>query len=289
MVMIREPVVAGRFYPGSPEECEAAVARYGQCREADASLPMPCRGGIVPHAGWMCSGAVAGRVFAVLAQTATPRTVVLFGTMHRVHGRTGLLFAAGQWETPLGRVDVDERLAERVLGLTNHIVEDAAAHEDEHSLEVQVPFIQRLLPDCRILPILVPPVKEAPAIGDAVGRTLAEYAYEALVIGSTDLTHYGSSYRFTPKGTGAAALAWAKDVNDRRVIDLMTTMNADAMIEEVARNRNACGAGAIAATIAAVKRLGATRGILLEHTTSHEVLGERGFGDAVGYAGVLYA
>jgi AmmeMemoRadiSam system protein B len=287
--MIREPVIAGRFYPLAASECEAEANDCCRLLESDIEgLTTPTYGGIVPHAGWVCSGRVAGRVLAALHRTAAPRTIVLFGTMHHVRGRVGVLFPTGQWKTPLGMVAIDERLSERVLGHTNLIEEDPFAHEDEHSLEVQLPFVQKLFPGVPILPILVPPLSDAPAVGDAVGRTLREYRYDALVVGSTDLTHYGPSYGFTPEGAGSDGFAWAKDVNDRRIIDLILAMDADAIVDETARYRNACGGGAIAATIAAVRQTGATSATLLEHTTSREVLGERGFAGAVGYAGIVF-
>lgn len=290
MVVIREPAVAGRFYPSSAAECEAQCADCCQIDDAEAErFSPPTQGAIVPHAGWMCSGRVAGRVLAVLQRTSCPSTIVLFGAMHRVRGHAGLLFPAGQWRTPLGSVTVDERLAERVMGHTNLIAEDIFAHEDEHSLEVQLPFVRWLFPDVPILPILVPPLKEASAVGESVGRALDEYGIDAIVVGSTDLTHYGPSYGFAPKGTGPDAFAWAKSVNDVRIIDLMTSLRADDVVTEASRSHNACGAGAVAATIAAVKRIGATTGTLLEHTTSREVLGDEGFGGAVGYAGIVYS
>ncbi len=289
VAMIREPVVAGRFYPQEAAECDAEASDYCTLVESDlAGLHAPARGGIVPHAGWMCSGRVAGRVMAALHRTATPQTIVLLGTMHQFRGPVGVLFPAGEWRCPTGSVAIDERLAQRVLGHTNLIGADPFAHETEHSLEVQIPFVRKLFPGIPVLPILIPPTPEAPAMGESVGRSLREYGYASVVIGSTDLTHYGPSYGFTPEGTGPDAFAWAKDVNDRRLIDLILALDAEAIVGEAARSRNACGAGAVAATIAAVRQLGATSAVLLEHTTSREVLGERGFAGAVGYAGIVF-
>ncbi|MCP4593712.1 MAG: AmmeMemoRadiSam system protein B, partial [bacterium] len=243
----------------------------------------------VPHAGWAYSGRVAGRVFATIAAAANPVVVVLFGAMHRRGGSQAALFPSGRWQIPGGAVEVDERLAERVLGHTNLIVEDPYAHETEHSIEVQLPLVRQLMPEARILPIMVPPISDAVHVGEAVARTLEAYGTEASVVGSTDLTHYGPAYCFVPHGEGDGGSRWAKEVNDRRMIDCMLALDPERVVPEADEHRNACGAGAIAATVSAVRSLGANRAVLLEHTTSFEVSGRRGGADSVGYAGVVFA
>lgn len=285
-MLVREPVQAGCFYAAPQDQCRRELEA---CTEgADQPVPGAVLGGIVPHAGWTYSGAVAGKVFAAIAATSAPATVVLFGAVHRHRGHRAALFSSGCWETPLGPVQVDDRLAERVLGHTDLLVDDAYAHEQEHSIEVQVPFIRHLLPDARILPIMVPPTESAPDVGEAVARTIEAYQINAVMVGSTDLTHYGPSYGFTPHGSGPAGLEWAKNVNDRRMIDLILSFDAQAVVSESRAHYNACGGGAVAATLAAVRYRGADDAILLQHTTSHEVLGERGGLDAVGYAGIVF-
>ncbi|MFH0982926.1 MAG: AmmeMemoRadiSam system protein B [Planctomycetota bacterium] len=285
-MMIREPVQAGCFYAASEAQCR-------QDLETCVAEPVPpvqgtIRGGLVPHAGWMYSGKVAGRVFAAIAAQARPTTVVLFGAVHRHRGRQAALFPSGCWATPIGPVQVDGRLAERILGHTNLIIEDAYAHEQEHSIEVQVPLIRYLLPEAMILPIMVPPTADALQVGEAVARTVEAYQIHAVMVGSTDLTHYGPSYGFTPAGVGPEGLAWAKNVNDRRMLELILGLQPQAVVAESQAHHNACGAGAIAATMAAVQQLGADQAVLLEHTTSHEVLGRRSGSDAVGYAGIVF-
>lgn len=290
-MMIRETVVAGRFYPAEPDQCRDEVVRLlslAPCEEPIEGLPTA---GLLPHAGWACSGAVAARVFKALAASCSPKVLVLFGGVHKYRGREAALFAGGRWETPLGPVDVDSRLAERILGHTNLIVEDPYAHQDEHSLEVQMPFIKHLFPETKVVPIMMPIVATASEVGDAVGRTLRSYGYEALVLGTTDLTHYGPSYGFVPRGVGDKANAWAKEDNDRRFIDLMCAMRGKELVPEAKDRRNACNSGAAAATIAAATALGATEGVLLEHTTSSEVLAGQVPAeqtDSVGYAGIVF-
>lgn len=289
-MIIREPAVAGTFYPSSGDRCRDLLDHCFDALNIEATPAVQGRivGGVVPHAGWECSGKVAAGVFAAIAAQRQPQTVVILGAVHRVGRKESAVFPSGRWETPLGTIDIDVRLAERMMSHTNLLVDDPYAHEPEHSVEVQVPFIQRLFPNAKLLPIMVPPVPLAEEVGQAVGRTLASYDYDAVVIASSDLTHYGQSYGFTPKGSGDAGLTWAKDVNDRRVIDRMLALDAAGIVPEAVKNRNACGSGAIAAAIAAVKLLGANRGVCLQHTTSRETLGPGHGNNAVGYAGVVF-
>lgn len=285
-MLIRQPARAGTFYSASEQRCREELQ---QCIAASRDpLDGLLVGGIVPHAGWRYSGRVAGRVLAAIAAHRAPRTVVIFGAVHALRGRQAAIFSSGCWETPIGPVEVDARLAERVLGHTNLVVDDAYAHEDEHSIEVQVPFIRHLLPGAMILPIMVPSNPQAPEVGESVARTIQTYRADAVVIGSTDLTHYGPSFGFTPQGTGAQGLAWAKEVNDRRMIQRMLAFDAQGIVSEATGHRNACGGGAVAATLAAARQLGADRAVLLEHTTSRDVAGDPSSSDAVGYAGIVF-
>ncbi|HPD29419.1 MAG TPA: AmmeMemoRadiSam system protein B [Phycisphaerae bacterium] len=287
---IREPAVAGQFYPGSRRQCEQEIAALLAKVGEPAKFTGLAVGGIVPHAGWVFSGAVAAEVIALLARQGTVETFVVFGAMHRYGGRAaGAVFASGAWETPLGRIDVDEELADAVLAGSEMLAEDAAAHDLEHAVEVQVPFIQHLAPSARILPLIVPPSASAPAVGAAVAEQAKALGRKAVFVGSTDLTHYGPRYRFTPMGCGPEALRWAKEVNDRRLLELVEALKSDQIVPEAIEHHNACGSGAVAAAMEAGKVMGADRAYVLRHTTSNEVardrLGESA--DAVGYAGVV--
>jgi len=150
-------------------------------------------------------------------------------------------------------------------------------------------MIKHLHPTARIVPIAMPPTPNAAATGTAVGSALVQSGRRIAVLGSTDLTHYGRSYRFTPWGTGKDALA-KMHRNDRRIIDLALQFDADKVIAEAHKNSNACGAGAVAAAVAAARAMGATKAALVEYTTSHEVMGEdpERFDMAVGYAGIVF-
>ena len=290
-MMIREPIVAGQFYPADPDRCRTELLALLRGVSSLPALAPPLLGGLVPHAGWVCSGAVAAKVFAALARWKSPTTIIMFSGVHRYREKEAALFSAGRWKTPLGAVEVDSRLAEHILGHTNLIVDNRHAHEEEHSLEVQMPFVKHLFPEAQVVPIMVPIVKTAPNIGDAVGQALKAYHRDVLIIGTTDLTHYGPRYGFVPQGVGEQANTWAKEENDRRFIDLVCKMRATNLVSEAVNRKNACNSGAAAATITAVQALGGTSGVLLEHTTSSEVLAGQVPGeqtDSVGYAGIVF-
>ncbi len=285
---VRVPARSGSFYPESPEACSAQSR--SMCI-ADENVPGygTLFGGIVPHAGWMYSGAIAGRVFATLSSQCEPETVVVFGAVHRGRGHQAWMYGSGCWETPLGQIEIDQRLAQGILARTDYVVDDPDVHEHEHSIEVQVPFIQQTMPASKMLPIMMPPVTTAPDVGRIVVEEANKLGINVLLIGSTDLTHYGPSYGMVSQGQGRHALAWAKEVNDSRMIELMLGLQAEQVVAEAFEHGNACGSGAVAATLAGVRQLGASKGILLDHSTSAEVTGTVEASDAVGYAGVVFA
>src|SRR4030066_321301 len=146
--MIRNPYVAGYFYPAPAAELRAAVAR---CVDKNAPKEEVV-GLLVPHAGYEYSGAVAG---ATISRVKFKDTFIIIGPTHSGLGKPFSVMAEGTWKTPLGDVEVDEELARKIIGLSRYAEEDYRAHEDEHAIEVQVPFLQYIRPDVRIVPIML--------------------------------------------------------------------------------------------------------------------------------------
>jgi AmmeMemoRadiSam system protein B len=289
----RKPIVAGQFYPDEHDLCVAEIKQCLQEHELSESLPETIAAGIVPHAGWTFSGGVAALVFsAVKRQNDEVDTFVIFGATHSYFSQLPAVYDSGSWLTTLGEVAVDKELADAVLD-SGIAVSDPDAHSNEHSIEVQVPFIQHLFPSAKILPILSPSRAESISLGATIGDIIREEQRKKIFcIGSTDLTHYGPRhYGFTPMGTGKEALQWAHDVNDKKFIDLALKLDAYALLASAAENCNACGAGAAAAAVAAAKKLGKTEGLLLVHTNSNEVMQHK-MGttstDSVGYAAIIF-
>jgi len=288
----RSPIVAGQFYPGQRNSCVAEINECLQQAESAESLPETIAAGIVPHAGWTFSGSLAAMVFSAIKQRHDKvNTFVIFGAAHGYYGSLPAVYDKGSWLTPLGEVAIDENLADAVLK-SDAAVSDTRAHEYEHSIEVQVPFVQHLFPDAKILPILTVPNEQAISLGEVAGDIIsADKKKKIICIGSTDLTHYGPRYGFTPMGTGANALQWASGVNDKEFIDFALKLQSKKMLTSAAENYNACGAGAAAAAVAAAKKLGKTKGLLLAHTNSNEVMLQKmgtSSAEAVGYAAIVF-
>ncbi len=282
--MTRSPVVAGRFYPNNRAACEQMLASFPQ-RTADPA-GIAC---VAPHAGWIFSGALAARAIRSICRS-NPETVIAFGAVHTPDRNIASVYAAGGWKTPLGTIDVDEPLAKTICDRSRGTA-DPAAHRGEHALEVLVPMIRHFSPHTRIVPVSVRPTPDAIEFGAACARAVRDTGRSATFLASTDLTHYGPAFGFEPRGRGDAGLQWAKSVNDRRFVDLIAGLRAEDLMSEAAENRNACGAGAVAALVAAMRELGATQYIELEHRTSAEVdlPGRSSDDNAVGYEAGVFA
>lgn len=287
----RKPIVAGQFYPAEHNSCVEEISQYLEQTTLSEALPETIVAGIVPHAGWAFSGSLAAMVFAAIKHVHEKvHTFVIFGAAHGYFGPEAAVDDSNFWQTPLGNVAVDTDLAERLVN-NKLAVSNPLAHKGEHSIEVQVPFIQQLFPEAEILPIIVPPGEQAVPLGEALGDIMTPAGKKLVCIGSTDLTHYGPRYGFTPMGTGADALRWASQVNDKKFIDLALKLEPERLLTSAAENFNACGPGAAAAAVAAAKKLGKTKGLLLAYTNSNEVM-LRDMGtssaDSVGYAAIVF-
>lgn len=280
----RQADFAGSWYPAGEKECRRTIEDY-----ASASIPCPVAarpgvGGIVPHAGWVFSGKIACNVIKCLKDETAPDTIVLFGR-HLHAGSRNYIMQEGLWETPLGDLEIDSDLAAGLVAKFPFAVETASHYEQDNTIELQMPFIKYFFPDAKILPIGVPPAAKSLMIGEGVVELAEMTGKKLLVVGSTDLTHYGSNYGYTPKGKGKEALEWVKHENDRKVIELMVKMDAAGVLRESLKNHNACCSGAAATAMAAAKRLGADRGERLIYATSYDVRPDNSF---VGYVGIIF-
>ncbi len=297
-MLIRKPIVAGRFYPVNPIQVDKELDICLSSKISTETLPNEIIGGLVPHAGWVCSGPTAGKTFQAVKSKVDVDTFVLFGAVHQYGVDMPAIFPKGIWQSPLGEIEIDEELANTIISKSDIIKSAPQAHSYEHSLEVQIPFIKKLFPSAKIVPIMMPPTRNALRAGQDVASAIKQVSVdtdnvkkEIVCIGSTDLTHYGPSYSFTPKGTGPDGIRWAKDVNDAGLLKYILSLDAESALEYAIKTHSACGAGAISATISASVTLGADKAVLLEHTTSYEVLG-KAYGefsnDSVGYASVIF-
>ena len=279
---VREPFFAYQgWYPSSPESCRQAVREY---LDSFPGSPKGSLAGIVPHAGWVFSGRTAGFTFAALAD-ASPDLVFVFGG-HMHPGQRCVCMPTGAFGTPAGDVPVHEAIASDLVSHFGCQEETPDRFQPDNTIELQMPFIREVWPQAKVVAVQVPPDETA----EAVGRWAAEKSKEqsAVAIGSTDLTHYGSNYVFSPRGSGDEALRWSKEENDRPFIDLLLKLDVKGAIDHAIANHSACCAGAAAAAATFAKQQGASAGRLIEHTTSHEVEPRGTPSMWVGYASIVY-
>lgn len=288
--LVRQPAVAGSFYPADPVQCRDQARSFTSV-SVETDPQARWMGGVVPHAGWVCSGAIAGLTLAAIARTCRPDLVVIFGAIH-TPARTddaSLLDSYAAWQTPDGASEVTEESRRRVLETGSLFRVDDRFHQREHAVEVELPLVRSIWQEAPILPIEVPPGDQATEVGRATAKVIAQSGRKAVFLASSDLTHYGPAYGFAPVGVGAQALNWALD-NDRMLIDRILRMQADAIVPEVRARYSACGAGAIAAMLTACQEFGATNARLLKHASSYQVLSQlapQRPDNAVGYASIV--
>lgn len=288
---VRVPAFAGVFYPAAAELCREQARQLLEAAPASDDSRRWI-GGVVPHAGWVCSGTVAGRTIASIAaanRADEVGLVVIFGAVHSVSPlERAALDSHASWQEPDGLSEVSHAVRDRLAEAGGFVVDDEF-HRREHSIEVELPLVQSAWPKAAILPVEVPPVEAAAAIGTAVAREVNRSGLRAIYLASSDLTHYGPGYGFAPAGVGQAGLRWAGD-NDRRMLNLIERFEPAGIVSEARRHGNACGPGAIAAMLAAALESGARTARVLRHTNSYETLSAKSpqpADNAVGYASVV--
>jgi AmmeMemoRadiSam system protein B len=265
--MKRKPAVAGQFYPLNPETLEHEVSSY---LEPDAHKERAV-GVVSPHAGYIYSGGVAGMVFS---RVVIPSRVVILGPNHRGLGASVAVMARGSWEMPSGQVQIDEELARAILENSGSAAEDERAHAAEHSLEVQVPFIQAARPDFRLVPITLGrlSLSECLALGRGLAAAVSGTAGDVLIVASSDMTHYEPARQAEKK--------------DRMVIERMLALDPEGVYETVRDNRiTMCGFVPVTVMLSAARELGAVSAELAGYMTSGDTSGD--YGSVVGYAGVI--
>ena len=282
--MIREPYFARQgWYPADEDTCRRAVESYMEKADDSGSGQYA---GIVPHAGWIFSGGLAGKTFRALSG-CKPEVVFLFGG-HMHPGDRCVCMPRGSFGTPLGPIEVDEQIAAEIVTSFECAEETSELYQPDNTTELQLPFIRHLWPEARLVAVQTPPREQAIKIGALAAELADKHGLSALAIGSTDLTHYGSNYGFTPHGIGDEAHRWSKEENDLPFIEHLLAMEARGAIQHALSNHSACCPGAAAAAISFAAGRGATQGTLLARTTSHEIEGRSQPSMWVGYASIVF-
>ena len=264
--MQRQPAVAGQFYPGSEQKLRDALSQL----IPENPAPLPVKGVMSPHAGYIYSGAIAGRLFG---RIAIPGTVLIIGPNHHGNGEAAALYPDGEWLTPLGVSAINSRLNSLLLKHSRYLRSDKIAHQNEHSLEVQLPFIQYLRPDVTFAALCIGHGDYAPLrdIGHGIAAAIREFGEEVLIVASSDMTHYESADSARQK--------------DEMALERALALDGKGLLE-VCRSRGITMCGVVPATvmIEAALQLGASQAELVAYGTSGDVTGDHR--QVVGYAAV---
>jgi MEMO1 family protein len=265
--MPREAAYAGQFYPGTASELRSMIE---SCIEPEAEKEAAI-GVLAPHAGYIYSGVVTG---AVISRIIFQDTFIIIGPNHTGRGQPFSIMTEGSWKTPLGEVQIDTEIARKLLSISAYLREDKGAHEFEHAVEVQLPFLQYFKQDVRFVPIMMAGGNGEiyRKIGSEIAQTLRELRREAVILASSDMNHYESQATSKKK--------------DFRAIEAMLDMNPDELVKRVEdQNITMCGYAPAAVMLTAARELGASSARLVKYQTSGDVSGD--LKAVVGYAGII--
>jgi AmmeMemoRadiSam system protein B len=265
--MERRPAVAGQFYPGTKEALEEEIRRL----MPRSKNPRKVLAAIAPHAGYVYSGAVAGRVFS---EAIVPRTAIVLAPNHTGLGAKAAIFSEGGFRIPTGVVPISKALSKALVANAPEIREDYTAHMAEHSLEVLLPFLLARQPKLAIVPLVLSHMgtSSCRSLGEAVSKTIRESGEDVLIVASSDMNHYEDQTTTLEK--------------DRMAIERVLALDAAGLISTCSEHRiSMCGVVPSAVAIYASSMLGAKKATLVDHATSGDVSGD--FKAVVGYAGFL--
>jgi len=266
---VRPPAVAGMFYEARAERLAQDVRSHLQVR--GGAEPGPAFGAVVPHAGYVYSGPVAG---AVYASVAIPSCVIVLCPNHTGRGAPAALEPSEAWRTPLGEVRVHQRLSGRLSELAPSLEPDAAAHAREHSLEVQLPFLQVLRPDVELVPVCLGAhdLELCREVGEALARIRAEEAEPPLLLASSDMNHY------EPRAVGRR--------KDERALACIEALDPEGLFATVlSEGISMCGFLPVTALLFAARKAGVSQARVVARRDSGDETGDTS--SVVGYAGVL--
>ena len=276
-MQIRTPAVAGMFYPNEKKELKKVIKEcflhnFGPGKIPPSNIKKKIFGVICPHAGYVYSGPIACNSFYEISSDL-PNLFIIIGPNHWGIGSSVATMIDTKWETPLGEVEVDSEIAEEISKLTDVIEIDNFSHSREHSLEVQIPILQEIAANFKIVPIAL--INQSKEIAIKVGIAVAKIAQKnkVMIIGSSDFTHYESN-----------EFAYEQD---SALIEPILELNVDRFYDVLhKRDISVCGYGAIASTMIACKEIGATKGELLKYATSGDISGDKS--SVVGYGSIIF-
>jgi AmmeMemoRadiSam system protein B len=289
-MVIRKPFVAGQFYESEPKMLDLQINSCFTSRLGPGALPSskPSKrvfGCISPHAGYQFSGPAAAFSYKTIAESKFPSTFVVLGPSHTSYG-PDVATLTSDWETPLGVVKVDKEFVSKLIDKCSFVVEDSSAHSYEHSIEVQLPFLQfvfkKQAKNFKFVPISLGSCSFADL--KKLGESIASIDKNVCVIASSDFTHYGRAYGYIPFNNKVKERLYSMD---KGAIDAISNLDVDSFVSHIKKVRaTICGYAPIIATIFAVKALGCKKGKLLKYYTSGDVVGD--YSSAVGYGSIVF-
>lgn len=266
---IRKPVVAGQFYPSSATQLKSQIQNFID-KKTQRTQVIAC---VVPHAGYIYSGKVAAQT---LSSINIKERIILLGPNHTGYGAPFSLMSTGAWQTPLGEINIDNILAQKMLNHCKYLKDDPKAHLYEHSLEVQLPILQYLKSDFKIVPLVI--ASDDIKSLKEVGKNIAEVIQQAnlngtvMIVASSDMTHYEPLAQAVKK--------------DKEAIEAILELNEDKLMEKIRKlNISMCGYAPVIVMLVAAKCLGAAQAKLIKYQTSGDVTGDKT--SVVGYAGII--
>jgi AmmeMemoRadiSam system protein B len=276
---VRQRMLPPGWYPATQSECISNIESF-----IAGVKPLPAGtkvyGGMMPHAGWYFSGKLAAQVFYLNALATQPQVVCIFGG-HLGGDSPPLLVTEDAWETPLGQVPLATEFYKPLQAKISMKPEPPG----DNTIEVNLPFAKHFFPKSQVLAIRSPQSDTALKLGAAVADVARDLGKTILFFGSADLTHYGPNYGWAPKGFGAEAVKWVKEVNDKRFLDAILKLDTRDALADALQDQSSCSPGGAVAAIAGAQKMGATKALLVGYYTSYDVMPADSF---VGYGGVIW-
>lgn len=283
--MYRPSYVAGSFYPGDRSSLQRMIEKF--IEESKKKIDFIDEGknvGVLcPHAGYVYSGKTQAHSYYYMSNSL-PETFVILGPNHTGMGLPVALMDKGSWGTPFGEVKINEELASKILENSGFIGVDSAAHKYEHSIEVQLPFLQYMKKEATFVPICMGIQDKETAID--IGKAIAKSSKEPLgVIASSDLVHYGKRFGYNPlKGNKEETLSWIKK-NDMEILKMAESFDIDGLYSFIdSKDYTTCGYGPLSAMLSCMQELGAKKARILDYSNSYETSGD--WSAVVGYGSV---
>ena len=275
----RERVLPTGWYPATARECEFEIRNFVN----DFTPPAgDWISGVAPHAGWYFSGKPAARVLKTLASSKKPDVTVVFGG-HLSSGHRPLVYVDDAWETPFGSLSMDQRLAREIISATNS--SEVPGTFADNTVEIQLPLVKWFFPKSILIAAHSPASMEARSFATRLAEILVSRKLSAVFLGSADLTHYGTNYGFSPKGSGVRAVEWVKTVNDRSLVDKALNYDAQGVLDDARNLQNTCSPGPIVSAMTCALINGSKKSHLIDYYTSHDIMPGSSF---VGYAAIVY-